>query len=125
MAAIVFCRINQSSKTHSTGNEAIQNKMHCQSNIWYFLLAQHFASRFLKSAQKSNHEQNKHQNSKNPSMIFFCKICHGKNVIKIGVKSPKIAGNLTGLSGKLAINAAIISKHTMKNKKSIMSRFCI
>ncbi len=46
-------------------------------------------------------------------------------MIKIGVKSPKIAGNLTGLPGKLATNVAIIPKHTMKNKKSIMSRFCI
>jgi hypothetical protein len=110
VVAIVFCRINQSSKTHSTGNEAIQNKMHCQSNIWYFLLAQHFASRFLKSAQKSNHEQNKHQNSQKSKYDFFCKICHGKNVIKIGVKSPKMAENLTGLSGKLATNAAIIPK---------------
>lgn len=31
-------------------------------------------------------------------------------MIKIGVKSPKMAENLTGLSGKLATNAAIIPK---------------
>ncbi|MGP1582816.1 MAG: hypothetical protein ACTTH6_01115 [Candidatus Altimarinota bacterium] len=46
-------------------------------------------------------------------------------MIKIGVKNPKIAENLTGLPGKLVTNAAIIPKHTMKNKKSIMSRFFI
>ena len=31
-------------------------------------------------------------------------------MIKIGVKSPKITGNLMGLPGKLATNAAIIPK---------------
>ena len=125
MAAIIFCRIDQPNKNHSAGNEAIQNKMHCQSNIWYFLLAWRFASRLLKSAQKSNHEQNKNQNSQKSKYDIFCKMCHGKNVTKTGVKSPKIAGNLMGLSGKLATKAAIIPKQTIKNKKSIMSRFCI
>ena len=52
-------------------------------------------------------------------------MCHGKNVTKTGKKSPKMAGNLMGLSGKLATKIAIIPKHTMKNKKSIMSRLCI
>lgn len=61
----------------------------------------------------------------NPSTIFSCKIRHGKKVIIMGDKNPKIEGNLTDFSGKLATKIAIIPKNIAENKKSIMSRFCI